>query len=113
MRPCPRPAAQAEARSLCLPGRRTRSNMDRKTVPKSLRRAPREHESRARVSGSRVPRRKRGVIPTMMDGRSRPGFKDEGEWSKMRVAYPMRVDALDKPGGDVVLMRTYIQQCAG
>jgi glycosyltransferase involved in cell wall biosynthesis len=30
----------------------------------------------------------------------------------MRVAYPMRVDALDKPGGDVVLMRTYIQQCA-
>ena len=29
----------------------------------------------------------------------------------MRVAYPMRVDALDKPGGDVVLMRNYIQHC--
>ena len=29
----------------------------------------------------------------------------------MRVAYPMRVDALDKPGGDVEQMRTYIRVC--
>lgn len=29
----------------------------------------------------------------------------------MRVAYPMRVDALDKPGGDVEHMRTYIRYC--
>ena len=29
----------------------------------------------------------------------------------IRVAYPMRVDAIDKPGGDVVLMRTYIRFC--
>ncbi len=30
----------------------------------------------------------------------------------MRVAYPMRVDALDKSGGDVEHMRTYIRGCA-
>ena len=29
----------------------------------------------------------------------------------MRVAYAMRVDALDKPGGDVEQMRTYIRVC--
>lgn len=29
----------------------------------------------------------------------------------MRVAYPMRVDAFDKPGGDVQLIRTYISYC--
>ena len=30
----------------------------------------------------------------------------------IRVAYLMRIDAFDKPGGDVVLMRTYIQFCS-
>ncbi len=29
----------------------------------------------------------------------------------MRVAYPMRVDALDKPGGDVEQIRTYMRMC--
>jgi len=29
----------------------------------------------------------------------------------IRVAYPMRVDALDKSGGDVLLMRDYIRCC--
>jgi glycosyltransferase involved in cell wall biosynthesis len=29
----------------------------------------------------------------------------------MKVAFPMRVDALDKPGGDVHMMRTYIDAC--
>lgn len=31
--------------------------------------------------------------------------------NRIRVAYPMRVDAFDKPGGDVELIRTYIRFC--
>jgi glycosyltransferase involved in cell wall biosynthesis len=30
----------------------------------------------------------------------------------LKIAYPMRVDAIDKPGGDVLLMRRYIRHCA-